>query len=109
MATAVIVDAVRTPGGKRGGKLKDWHPVDLAAEVLKELVKRNNLDTATIDDVIIGCVSQTGEQSLNVGRNALLAAGFPEHACKTRCRNYYSAYSTSLRTVGGYGRRTAWE
>ena len=79
MATAVIVDAVRTPGGKRGGKLKDWHPVDLAAEVLKEIVKRNNLDPALVDDVIIGCVSQTGEQSLNVGRNALLAAGFPEH------------------------------
>ncbi len=79
MATAVIVDAVRTPGGKRGGKLKDWHPVDLAAEVLKEIVKRNNIDAAMVDDVIIGCVSQTGEQSLNVGRNALLAAGFPEH------------------------------
>ena len=79
MSTAVIVDAVRTPGGKRGGKLKDWHPVDLAAEVLKEIVKRNNIDTAMVDDVIMGCVSQTGEQSLNVGRNALLAAGFPEH------------------------------
>ena len=79
MANAVIVDAVRTPGGKRGGKLKDWHPVDLAAEVLKELVKRNNLDPAAVDDVIMGCVSQTGEQSINVGRNAALAAGFPEH------------------------------
>lgn len=79
MANAVIVDAVRTPGGKRGGKLKDWHPVDLAAEVLKELVKRNNLDPATVDDVIMGCVTQTGEQSVNVGRNAALAAGFPEH------------------------------
>ena len=79
MAHAVIVDAVRTPGGKRGGKLKDWHPVDLAAEVLKELVKRNSLDPAMVDDVIMGCVSQTGEQSINVGRNALLAAGFPEH------------------------------
>jgi acetyl-CoA acyltransferase len=72
------VDAIRTPGGKRGGKLKDWHPVDLAAEVLKELVKRNNLDPAVVDDVIMGCVSQTGEQSFNVGRNAALAAGFPE-------------------------------
>jgi acetyl-CoA acyltransferase len=79
VATAVIVDAVRTPGGKRGGKLKDWHPVDLAAEVLKELVKRNNLDPAMVDDVIMGCVTQTGEQSVNVGRNAALAAGFPEH------------------------------
>ena len=78
MANAVIVDAVRTPGGKRGGKLKDWHPVDLAAEVLKELVERNNVDPGIVDDVIMGCVSQTGEQSVNVGRNALLAAGFPE-------------------------------
>ena len=78
MANAVIVDAVRTPGGKRGGKLKDWHPVDLAAEVLKEIVKRNNLDPGLVDDVIMGCVSQTGEQSINIGRNALLAAGFPE-------------------------------
>ncbi|MEA2002122.1 MAG: thiolase family protein [Actinomycetota bacterium] len=79
MANAVIVDAVRTPGGRRGGKLKDWHPVDLAAEVLKEIVERNSLDPAMVDDVIMGCVSQTGEQSINVGRNAALAAGFPEH------------------------------
>jgi acetyl-CoA acyltransferase len=79
MATAVIVDALRTPGGKRGGKLKDWHPVDLAAEVLRAIVDRNDLDPAMVDDVIMGCVSQTGEQSINVGRNALLAAGFPEH------------------------------
>lgn len=79
MATAVIVDAVRTPGGKRGGKLKDWHPVDLAAAVLEELVGRNNLDSGLVDDVIMGCVTQTGEQGVNIGRNALLAAGFPEH------------------------------
>lgn len=79
MTSAVIVDAVRTPGGKRGGKLKDWHPVDLGAEVLRVLVERNDLDPALVDDVIMGCVSQTGEQSTNVGRNAALAAGFPEH------------------------------
>ena len=78
MANAVIVDAIRTPGGKRGGKLKDWHPVDLAAHVLSELADRNNLDPDLIDDVIMGCVSQTGEQSLNIARNAVLAAGFPE-------------------------------
>jgi acetyl-CoA acetyltransferase family protein len=78
MTEAVIVDAVRTPGGKRGGHLKDWHPVDLAAEVLKELVKRNDLDPVLIDDVILGCVMQTGEQAVNVARNAVLAAGFPE-------------------------------
>ncbi len=76
--TAVIVDAVRTPGGKRGGRLQGWHPVDLAAHVLRALVNRNDLDPALVEDVIVGCVTQTGEQSLNVARNAVLAAGFPE-------------------------------
>jgi acetyl-CoA acyltransferase len=78
MTTAVIVDAVRTPGGKRNGKLSGWHAVDLAAEPLKALVERNNLDPALVDDVITGCVMQVAEQALNVGRNAVLAAGFPE-------------------------------
>jgi acetyl-CoA acyltransferase len=78
MPTAVIVDAVRTPGGKRNGKLKNWHPVDLAAEALKAIAARNNLDPALVDDVIMGCVSQVGEQAFNVGRNAVLAAGWPE-------------------------------
>jgi acetyl-CoA acyltransferase len=78
MTTAVIVDAVRTAGGKRNGKLSGWHPVDLAAETLKALVERNGLDPALIDDVIMGCVMQVGAQSLNIGRNAVLAAGFPE-------------------------------
>jgi acetyl-CoA acyltransferase len=78
MPKAVIVDAIRTGGGKRGGKLKDWHPVDLAAEVLKQLQERNDLDAASVDDVIMGCVMQTGEQAANVGRNAVLAAGWPE-------------------------------
>jgi acetyl-CoA acyltransferase len=78
MATAVIVDAVRTAGGKRNGKLSGWHPADLAAETLKALTERNNLDPALIDDVIMGCVMQVGAQGINVGRNAVLAAGFPE-------------------------------
>lgn len=78
MQTAVIVDAVRTPAGKRNGKLKDWHATDLAAHVLQALVDRNDLDPGLIDDVIMGCVSQTGEQGVNIGRNAALAAGFPE-------------------------------
>ncbi len=76
--TAVIVDAVRTPLGRRGGKLKDWHPVDLASVVLKALVDRNDLDPALVDDVVMGCVMQAGEQALNIGRNAVLAAGWPE-------------------------------
>ena len=78
MATAVIVDAVRTPGGKRYGKLSGWHSADLAAEVLKALVERNNLDPALVEDVIMGCVMQVGNQSINVGRSAVLAAGFPD-------------------------------
>ena len=78
MPTAVIVDAVRTAGGKRHGKLSGWHSVDLAAETLKALIERNDLDPGLIDDVIMGCVSQIGAQGANVGRNAVLAAGFPE-------------------------------
>jgi acetyl-CoA acyltransferase len=78
MTTAVIVDAVRTAGGKRNGGLSGWHPADLAAEVLKAIVTRNDLDPALIDDVIMGCVSQVGGQGLNVGRNAVLGAGFPD-------------------------------
>ena len=78
MPTAVIVDAVRTPGGKRNGKLKNWHAVDLASEALKAIASRNNLDPVLIDDVIMGCVSQVGEQAFNVGRSAVLAAGWPE-------------------------------
>ena len=78
MPEAVIVDAVRTPSGRRNGKLKDIHPVDLASIPLKALVERNDLDPGLIEDVIMGTVMQTGEQSNNVGRNAALAAGFPE-------------------------------
>ncbi|HSK46163.1 MAG TPA: thiolase family protein [Candidatus Binatia bacterium] len=75
---AVIIDAVRTPLGRRDGMLKSWHPVDLLGFTLKGLVARNKLDSARIDDVIAGCVGQVGEQAFNVGRNAVLAAGFPE-------------------------------
>jgi acetyl-CoA acyltransferase len=78
MTTAVIVDAVRTAGGKRNGALSGWHPADLAAEVLSALVTRNDLDPALVEDVIMGCVMQAGAQSLNIGRNAALGAGFPD-------------------------------
>ncbi len=78
MPNAVIIDAVRTPGGKRNGSLKGWHPADLAAETLKALVNRTGIDPELIEDVIMGCVMQVAEQGLNVGRNAVLAAGFPE-------------------------------
>lgn len=78
MNSAVIVDAVRTPLGKRNGALRDCHPVDLAADVLGALVDRNHFDPALIDDVIMGSVMQVGEQAANLARNAILTAGFPE-------------------------------
>lgn len=81
MHEAVIVDVIRTPSGrgKPGGQLSDIHAVDLLAGVLETLVQRSDLDPALIDDVLAGCVSQVGEQAYNIGRNAALAAGFPEH------------------------------
>lgn len=78
MSEAYIVGATRTAGGRRGGRLAGWHPVDLAAQVLDALVKRVDADPAMIDDVFMGCVSQSGEQSTNVGRNAVLASRLPE-------------------------------
>jgi acetyl-CoA acyltransferase len=83
MPNAVIVDAIRTPLGRRNGKLKNVHPVDLVADVLREIVTRNGVDPALIEDVIMGCVMQVGEQGINVGRNAALAAGFPESTVGT--------------------------
>ncbi|HJR45262.1 MAG TPA: thiolase family protein [Actinomycetota bacterium] len=80
---AVIVEAVRSPLGKRNGRLKDWHPVDLLATVLNETIDRSGIDAALVDDVICGCVSQVGDQSLNVGRNAWLSAGLPEEVPAT--------------------------
>jgi acetyl-CoA acyltransferase len=75
---AVIVEAVRTPVGKRNGGLSGVHPVDLSAHVLKSLAERSGVDPARIDDVIWGCVGQVGEQTLDIGRTAVLAAGWPE-------------------------------
>ena len=75
---AVIVDAVRTPVGKRNGSLAGFHAVDLSAHVLNALVARHGLDPAVVDDVIWGCVQQVGQQGLNVARMAVLAAGWPE-------------------------------
>jgi acetyl-CoA acyltransferase len=78
MLDAVIVDAVRTPVGRRGGRLSGWHPVDLAAQPLLALVERNDLDPALIEDVVMGCTMTVGEQAMNIARNAALAAGFPD-------------------------------
>ncbi len=83
MKNAVIVDAVRTPTARRNGKYKDIHAVDLASIPLKALIERNNIDPGLVEDVIMGCVSQVGEQAYNIGRNAALAAGFPEEVVGT--------------------------
>ena len=85
MREAVIVDAVRTPlgRGKENGALHGWHPVDLASEALRALISRTGIDPAEVEDVIMGCVGQVGEQGVNVGRNAALAAGFPESVVGT--------------------------
>src|SRR5258708_11374305 len=77
MREVVIVEAVRTPIGRRNGKLKEIHPVVLGSLVLKEIVNRAGIKPEQVEDVVFGCVSQAGEQSLNVARNAWLTAGFP--------------------------------
>ncbi|PXA97978.1 acetyl-CoA C-acetyltransferase [Nostoc sp. 3335mG] len=76
--TAYIVEAVRTAGGRRGGRLAGWHPADMAGEVLNQLVDRTGIDPSAIDDVVMGCVSQGGEQGFQVGRGAVLASRLPE-------------------------------
>ncbi len=78
MSEAYIVAAVRTAGARRGGRLKDWHPVDLGAAVVDELVKRSGADPKLVEDLIFGCVDQAGEQSSNVARNVVLASKLPE-------------------------------
>lgn len=78
MGEAYIVAASRTAGGRRGGRLAGWHPVDLAAAVLDDVVDKTKADPALIEDVIMGCVGQVGEQAINVARNAVLASKLPE-------------------------------
>jgi acetyl-CoA C-acetyltransferase len=78
MAEAFIVAATRTATGRRNGRLSGWHPADLAAEVLNALVEQTGVDPAAVEDVLMGCVSQVGEQSSNIGRNAVLASKLPE-------------------------------
>lgn len=77
-AEAFIVGAVRTAGGRRNGRLSGWHPADLGGEVLNALVEQTVIDPAAIEDVIMGCVSQAGEQSFHIGRSAVLASRLPD-------------------------------
>ncbi len=103
MRDAVIVEAVRTPVGKRNGGLSGVHPVDLSALVLEAIVERTGLDPALVDDVIWGCVSQVGEQTFNVGRHAALSAGWPESVPGTtvdrQCGSSQQAVSFAAATV----------
>ncbi len=78
MAEAYIVAAARTAGGRKGGRLSGWHPADLAGQVLNTLIDRTKIDPAQVEDVIMGCVMQAGEQSNNIARNAVLASKLPE-------------------------------
>ena len=78
MAEAYIVEALRTAGGRRGGALKDWHPADLGGAVIDALLERSGIDPKAVEDVIVGCVSQIGEQSFHIGRNIVLASKLPE-------------------------------
>ena len=78
MSAAYIVAATRTAGGRKGGRLAGWHPADLAGQVLDNLIDRTGADPALIEDVVMGCVSQVGEQSINVARGAILASRLPE-------------------------------
>jgi acetyl-CoA C-acetyltransferase len=78
MAEAYIVEAVRTPGGKRKGQFAGWHPADMAAEVLNGLIDRTGIDPSVVEDVILGCVTQAGEQAFAFARNAVLASNLPQ-------------------------------
>ena len=105
----VVVGAVRTPVGRRNGALAGVHAVDLGAVVLRALVERSGIDPVLVDDVIMGCVSQVGEQSLNVARNAWLAAGLPEEVPATtidrQCGSSQQAVQFAAQGImaGGYG------
>ena len=104
MPTAYIVDAVRTAGGKRGGKLAGWHPVDMAAATLDAIIERNGFDGKRVDDVVMGCVMQGGQQGLQVGRNAVLATkhlgeGVPAVTIDRQCGSSQQAMQFAAQAV----------
>ena len=104
MTTAYIVDAVRTAGGRRGGRLAGIHPVDLAAQSLDAVVERSGIDPKAIDDVVMGCVSQGGEQAMQVGRNAVLATkhlgeGTPAVTIDRQCGSSQQAIQFAAQAV----------
>lgn len=103
MTEAVIVEAVRTPAGKRFGSLSGWHPAELLAQTLRAVVDRSGIDPAIINDVFTGCVTQVSTQSTNVGRTAVLAAGFPETVPATtidrQCGSSQQAVSFAAQSI----------
>ena len=78
MAEAYVIEALRTAGGRRNGALRDWHPVDMGAAVIDALIPKTGIDPAAVEDVIVGCVSQVGEQSFHIGRSMVLASVLPQ-------------------------------
>ena len=101
MPEAVIVDAVRTPIGKRKGSLADVHPVDLSAAVLRALVERTGIDPELVDDVLWGCVNQVGDQAAQIGRYAVLAAGWPESVAGVTINRACGSSQSSLDFAAG--------
>jgi acetyl-CoA C-acetyltransferase len=97
MPEAYIVAAVRTAGGRKGGRLSGWHPADLAAQVLDAIVARAKVPSDAVDDVIMGCVSQVGEQGFNIARNAVLSSCLPESVPGTRRASGVSRSARSIR------------
>src|SRR5258708_39874241 len=106
MSEAYIVAAARTAGGRKGGRLKGWHPVDLGGEIINALLDRSKADPELIEDVICGCVSQVGEQAIDVARNDVRASRRPEHVPGTsgdrRCGSSQQALHVGAQAaVGG--------
>jgi len=99
MPSAVILDAVRTARGKRRGSLAGVHPMELAALVLKALERRNKLDAKVVDDVMLGCVTQVGEQGMNIGRGAVLAAGYPIEVAGATINRYCASGLQAVNSV----------
>lgn len=103
LKTAYIVASLRTAGAKRAGRLSGWHAVDLGASILNGLIEKCKMDPALIDDVIMGCVGQAGEQSSNLARNCVLASNLPESVPGTtvdrQCGSSQQAVSFAAQAV----------
>jgi acetyl-CoA acetyltransferase len=106
MREPVIVDVVRTAFGKRGGALANWHPADLLAFALTTLIERTGVDPGRVDDVIGGCVSQVGEQSTNLARNAWVSAGLPQSVPATTVDRQCGSSQQAVHFAAAGWRRT---